>query len=336
MTRFPAEFAPHRLILLIWPHPTMDWQHDFAAVSTCYRDLYHAISQVTPVGIIVQDEAHQEEVAAQLPSASPTRAPHFFTIRTNDTWVRDTGPISVFREEKLQLLDFQFNGWGKKFPAEKDNALNQQLHQDPLLNETPITKVSLFVEGGNLETDGQGTLLTTKQCWQCRHPELSMDAISCHMKELLGIRRILWLQSAELQGDDTDSHIDVFARFLSPDTIAYIQPTTSKHPNFHTLTEMERELHAFTQLNKKPYQLCPLPLPALQHGKQGQPLPMSYANFLMTNQSIIFPFYGCDEDQLALARLTKACPQYQVIPVNARPLVEQGGSIHCATLPLYA
>ncbi|RMD71441.1 MAG: agmatine deiminase family protein, partial [Gammaproteobacteria bacterium] len=242
-----------------------------------------------------------------------------FDVPYQDTWVRDFGPLTV-SGNGFRLLDFRFDGWGKKHPYELDDQVTRRLHALGAFT-CPLASIDWILEGGSIDTDGQGTLLTTP-CLERRHPHLSRTAIEARLRTHLGAERVLWVEGW-IPGDDTDGHIDTLARFCSPDTLAYIQ---APH-----LRPMEEALRSFTDPRGHPYRLVPLPLPDIRD-RQGRPLPASYANFLILNGAVIAPTYRHPLDAVAMERFREAFPGYDIVPIDAFPFIHQYGSIHCLTM----
>ncbi|MEM1214393.1 MAG: agmatine deiminase family protein, partial [Bacteroidota bacterium] len=255
---------------------------------------------------------------------------------SNDTWARDHGPISVFEDGQLRLLDFIFNGWGLKFPANRDNLLTKTLHTWGIYGDLPLEQVGLVLEGGALETDGQGTLLTTRECLLSpnRNPHLEQAALEEKLNETLGVDRFLWLENGRLLGDDTDAHIDTLARFCDAETIAYVHCDDPRDVHYADLQLMEQELQQFRTRRGTPYRLVPLPWPDACHAQDGNRLPATYANFLIINGAVLVPTYGLPQDQTALQVLQDCFPTREIIGIDCRLLIEQHGSLHCVTMQI--
>ena len=254
---------------------------------------------------------------------------------SNDTWARDHGGITVLENGKPVILDFVFNGWGMKFPANLDNLITRRLHQQGVFRTTPIRHVEMVLEGGALESDGQGTLLTTAECLLSpnRNPHLSKYQIEKKLKEVFGLNRILWLNHGYIAGDDTDSHIDTLARFCNPSTIAYVQCLDPNDEHYGPLRLMEEELRAFRTATGSPYQLVPLPLPdPIPDPEDGHRLPATYANFLIINGAVLAPVYEVSQDEMALNQLQLCFPDHEIIPINCRVLIREHGSLHCISM----
>jgi agmatine deiminase len=256
----------------------------------------------------------------------------------NDTWSRDFGPITVSYNNQPVLLDFGFNGWGLKFPANHDNLISRRLKEQGALAPN-IKTIGLTMEGGSIESDGLGTILTTAQCLLSpnRNPQLDKSEIEQAMASLLGARRVLWLNHGWLAGDDTDSHIDTLARICPDNTIVYQACNNPLDEHFHELKLMEEELKAFRSPDGSPYRLVALPWPNARFDEQAHRLPASYANFLVINGAVLAPTYGDREhDESALECIGQAFPGREIIGINCLPLIEQHGSLHCVTMQLPA
>jgi agmatine deiminase len=260
----------------------------------------------------------------------------FIEIPTNDTWTRDYGYISIIEDGEVKLLDFKFDGWGGKFEASLDNEVNRTLHKKGYLGTTPLESIDFVLEGGSIESNGDGVLLTTTRCL-CnpnRNGGLSKVEIEDRLKKYLGVKKILWLDYGYLAGDDTDSHIDTLARFVSKDTIVYVQCLDKNDEHYNELKEMEKQLKTFSDINNKPFKLIPLPMPTAKFDKQNNRLPATYANFLITNHALIYPTYSLPEDKTAHSIFKKLFPNKEIIPIECSRLIEQGGSLHCSTMQI--
>jgi agmatine/peptidylarginine deiminase len=329
---FPAEWAPQSAVLLAWPHPETDWAHMLHEVQACFQEIVSTIARFEEVILLVPDEVTAEELRPRF--SAKVKLP---VIATNDTWARDFGPISIKEDGRWSILDFQFNGWGLKFPAHKDNMVTRQLLGAGLLAPDILYRnhLNFALEGGALESDGSGTLLTTAECLLStnRNEQWGQAQIETYLKETLGIERVLWLTKGFLTGDDTDSHIDTLARFCNRETIAYVQCTNNADEHFEALQAMEAELKEFVTENGLPYTLVPLPM-ADEVIFDWERLPATYANFLIINGAVLVPTYDSPKDELALKQLQKAFPQHEIIGINCLPLIKQHGSLHCVTMQL--
>ncbi|MCS6970512.1 MAG: agmatine deiminase family protein [Planctomycetota bacterium] len=338
--RWPAEWEPVGAVLLAWPHAASDWAPYLDAVRACYRGLAAAVARHAPLLVLADDAAavRRELLAA---GVAARRAVVRDDVPYDDTWIRDYGPLAVWEDGRLRLRDFAFNGWGLKFRAAADNQATRRLHAAGAFGATPLDTVGLVLEGGAVEGDGAGTVLTTAACLLSpnRNPHLTRAEIEGELARWLGARRVLWLTRGRLLGDDTDAHIDTLARFC-PDgaTILYQRCDDPGDPHFPELAAMEAELAQLSRADGRPYRLAPLPWPAPRYcPRDGHRLPASYANLLFVNGAVLVPSYGDDvRDQAALAAVASACPGWRVEPVDCSALLWQHGALHCATLQLPA
>ncbi len=334
----PAEWARQDGTMLTWPHAQSDWLPWLDAVEHTFVRLANEIRQHESLIISCYDDSHRQHIQTLLATTTNNHATiALFVVPSNDSWARDHGPITVYREDSPVLLNFRFNGWGDKFNWQLDDQITARLHQAGAFGKTPIATIDLVLEGGSIDTDGQGTLLTTYQCLLSHTRNgLSQQALEQRLAQELGIRHFLWLQNGYLLGDDTDGHIDTLARFCDPQTIAYQSCTDKTDPHYSTLQAMAQELAAFRTAAGDPYRLVSLPLPAARFDASGERLPAGYANFLILNDAVLAPIYDDPADDLALAQLKECFPDRQVVGINCLNLIQQGGSLHCVTMQLPA
>jgi agmatine deiminase len=327
--RLPAEWTPQSAVQLTFPHAGTDWAEVLDTVLPCFIQIAVTISRFEPV-LIVCPQA--EELRRRFPARLPENI-RFFETPSNDTWARDHGAITVFDNDQPVLLDFMFNGWGLKFPADRDNRITRNLWEAGLLRGRHRYP-GMVLEGGAIESDGQGTLLTTAECLLSpnRNPHLSKIQIEKRLKSLFGLEQVLWLHHGYLAGDDTDSHIDTLARLCSPDTIAYVRCDDPDDEHYAALQAMERELHTFRTLAGKAYRLVPLPWPDACFDSDGHRLPATYANFLIINGAVLMPTYDVPQDTEALQIIKLLFPGREIIGIDCRPLILQHGSLHCVTM----
>jgi agmatine deiminase len=260
---------------------------------------------------------------------------YIIEIPINDTWARDHGAITVQQGKEFLIYDFMFNGWGLKFAADKDNLITKELWDKGIYNSKKRIVPDLVLEGGSIESDGKGTLLTTTNCLLSpnRNPHLSKEQIEDKLKNLFNLKSVLWLEDGHLQGDDTDAHIDTLARLCDEDIIAYVQCTDIDEVHYKPLKEMEAELQALKTNNGQPYTLVALPMSdAIYAPDDERRLPATYANFLIMNEVVLMPTYGVAQDGLALTQLQTAFPNKKVIGVDCKALLLQHGSLHCITM----
>ncbi len=329
------EWEKQSAVLLAWPYPGGDFNPWLASVEDTYERITLAISERQTVILICRDLDHAAGLKQRLTAASATMANvHFIPLPYDDVWVRDTAPLSVRSDNGVVLMDFRFNGWGEKYPHEQDAALAKNLHASGILGNTPLKSVDFVLEGGSIESDGKGTLMTTRRCLlnPNRNPACNLADIENRLQQELGARRILWLSHGHAEGDDTDAHVDTLARFCSIDTIAYTACDDREDSLYAGFLAMEEELKTFTQSNGQPYRLVPLPIPRPRYSDSGERLPATYANFLIINGAVLVPVYDDPADRIALERIQSCFTDREIIAIPAIPLIRQYGSLHCMTM----
>jgi agmatine deiminase len=333
------EFAPQSGVILTWPHAHSDWKDRLGRIEPVYLDIARAISTREALLILAYDDTHRDHVLQRLTAAGiATDRIQLVCAPTNDTWVRDYGPLVTAESGRLQIHDYTFNAWGGKYTANLDDAVTARLRVAGWFGDLPCTRHPLVLEGGSIDVDGAGTLLTTSRCLLAptRNPELGKAGLEAHFRTTLGIEHVLWVEHGELAGDDTDAHVDMLARFCDAGTIAYSQCIDPADQHHAALSAMERQLHEFRTRAGKPYRLVPLPIPAPFYAADGQRLPGSYANFLVINGAVLLPVYDDPADAIAERALAGCFPDRVIVPVLCRTLIEQFGSLHCATMQLPA
>ncbi|MDR0546614.1 MAG: agmatine deiminase family protein [Dysgonamonadaceae bacterium] len=330
---FPAEWQLQSAVMLTWPHAQTDWAPVLADVIPCFTAIAQAIVPREKLIIVCRSI---DEVKRDLGDIDFSQI-IFREIPSNDTWARDHGPISVVAGGKPCLLDFAFNGWGLKFPANHDNQITKRLFESGVFSPNVLLKNMQFMvlEGGSIESDGDGTILTTAQCLLSanRNSCKSQSEIDEFLKFIFEAKQVLWLHNGYLAGDDTDSHIDTLARFCDPETIAYVQCADPNDEHYNALSAMESELKTFKTLSGKPYRLIPLPM-ATPVYDNGERLPATYANFLIINEAVLMPVYDSPLDEIAKSALQTVFPNREIIGINCLPLIKQHGSLHCVTMQL--
>ena len=331
MNRFPAEWEKQSAVLIAWPHATGDFSNNLESVEQSYSIIADTITEYQRLIIVCRDEQHQkhiESLVSQLEDIDFIHAP------VNDIWVRDTAFLSLEKGGVITQLNFKFNGWGGKYPHDLDNALNNKLSNAKPFKGKSHHDIDFILEGGSIESDGAGTILTTRQCLlnPNRNNGLSQQDIEQQLQTHLGAKRVLWIDQPSLPGDDTDAHIDTLARFCSVNTIAYTSCDDGQDPLYDSLKNMEAQLQALRTLAGEPYTLVALPLPESIFDEDGQQLPANYANFLIINHAVLVPAYNDPNDAVALERLSKSFPDHKIIAIPCRPLVHQYGSLHCMTM----
>lgn len=354
------------MVQLTWPHENTDWAEILDEVYECFIHIAREVAKrerllvVTPHPIRVEEQLRQAGV----------RMEHviLFQCPTNDTWARDHGFITVKNEKKripsqssprgrseyfgkenislpslvegqregfLIHLDFCFNGWGMKFASNLDNQINSRLHKAGVMEGEYVDCLDFVLEGGSIESDDMGTLLTTSHCLlapnrNARHT--TKEALEQKFSECFGTRQVLWLDHGYLAGDDTDSHVDTLARLCPDDTIAYVQCTDKTDEHYTELHLMEEQLKTFRTLDGRPYRLVPLPMTDAVV-EDGERLPATYANFLIMNGAVLYPTYNqLEKDTLAGKQLQSIFPDREVVGIDCRALIRQHGSLHCVTM----
>ncbi|WP_460761625.1 agmatine deiminase family protein [Lysobacter fragariae] len=339
--RFPAEWEPQSAVLIAWPHADTDWAQRLGEVEETYIALVAAITRYQPVLICVADDDLQTYAEARLRSNRiDLSRVRFLPVAYDDTWLRDSGPITLIESplrspEAFRLLDFRFTGWGGKFEASRDDQLVENLDNAGTFHASSRQPINFALEGGAIETDGAGTLLSTWQCLHERHPDASREDITAKLAGWLHQDRVLWLDHGYLEGDDTDAHIDTLARFAGPDAIVFQACDDTSDSHYAELKAMADEIAALRTRDGQPYRLFPLPWakPVIDEGRR---LAASYANFLIINGAVLMPAYGDEADAAAQAVLAQAFPDRDIIAVPCRSLIWQNGSLHCITMQLPA
>lgn len=337
LARMPAEWEPQSAVMLTWPHHGTDWKSRFNEVEQTYFEIAEAVLASQNLLISCEDDAILEAIHTRLQPLSDAHGTRLFLyqVPANDTWARDHGPITVIENNQPVLLDFNFNAWGDKFASDKDNLLNRRLQAQSAFGSNAMRQIDFILEGGSIESNGEGVLLTTKHCLMqtSRNARLSQREIELALKTHLGAEKLLWLGSGYLEGDDTDAHIDTLARFITSDTICYVQCDDPNDSHYEALGRMHKELEQFRNTDGTPFKLIPLPM-ASAIEEDGERLPATYANFLIINQSVLLPVYQVPEDQQAIAVLQDCFPDRNIIPIDCRSLITQHGSLHCVTMQL--
>ena len=332
--RYPAEWEEQDGVLLAWPHEGTDWKPYLKRARETFARI---IAEASHHGQVIVVTTTPDEVFACLrhTDARPDRI-RCFPIPSNDTWARDFGPITVIENHHPVLLNFLFNGWGGKFHAELDNAISEKLKEHGLFGGVPLRSLPFVLEGGSLESDGHGTVLTTASCNANpnRNAALDRTEIETALKRYLGVSRVLWLEHGYLAGDDTDGHIDMLARFAPHDTLVYQACDNPADEHFTELSAMADELKLMRNPAGAPYRLIPLPWPAARYDEVQHRLPVSYANYLILNGAVLVPIYNDPCDALALSRIGKAYPGRKIIGIDCSALILQHGSLHCVTMQL--
>lgn len=334
----PAEWYPQDAVMLTWPHAKMDWQPILAEVELAFIAIAEAILSTQSLVIVTHDEALKAHAAKLLcdAEAASTHQIHWVITPTDDTWARDHGPITVVSSanQHTKCLDFVFNAWGGKFASSQDDKINHAFFtQQKTANSE---RIDFILEGGGIESDNAGSLLTTTTCLlnENRNQEYSQEDIENLLKKQFGVTQILWLENGYLCGDDTDSHIDTLARFAPNNQMLYVKCDDPKDEHYSALQKMEAELKAFTNANQQSYHCIALPWPSAKYNNAGERLPATYANFLIINNKVLVPTYRDAKDADALHIFQGAFPDYEIIGIDCLKVIEQYGSLHCLTMQL--
>ena len=304
-----AEWEPQSAVQLTWPHKDTDWAPILPEITAVYEEMKREIESRETV-VVVDDIPH------------------------NDTWARDHGFITVEENGQLILLDFKFNGWGEKFAADKDNRINRTLYDKGVFSGERVDYDDFVLEGGSIESDGRGTVLTTSVCLMAPHRNQPMTQaeVETVLKERLCARKIVWFDYGQLIGDDTDGHIDTIVRVCPDNTLLYVGCDDENDPQYADLKALENQLQQATDADGRPYRLLKLPMPDALYD-DGDRLPATYANFLIINGAVIVPTYNQEEnDARALELVAEAFPGYDIIGIDSQTIVRQHGSIHCLTM----
>lgn len=336
MFYLPAEWAPQQYVLLIWPHSATDWQPRLTAIESFYFKLTKQITLSTRVLLICPSSDFATTLKPRLLQHDIDADRLDFVVhQSNDTWARDCGPITVIDQAQRKFVDFIFNGWGQKFDAQRDNQIPQRLlsHFPP---EIALQSIDYVLEGGSIDSNGNGALLTTESCLlhPQRNPDLTKADYEQLFKNTFNTQITHWLKHSTLEGDDTDGHIDMLARFGLNNTILHTSCNDPEDVHYAELQAMQQELAGLKNIDGKSYELHALPIPAAIYNQAGERLPASYANFLITNQQVLVPIYHDKNDAIAMERITHCFPGYRVQGLDCRTVIEQGGSLHCLTMQI--
>ena len=307
--RLPAEWEPQWGVQLTWPHAWTDWAPMLDEITATYEEMAREIRK------------REELLIVGEPS--------------NDTWARDHGFITLVDDEgHARLLDFKFNGWGEKFAAELDNAINRRIYDEGKIKGEYVDCLDFVLEGGSIESDGKGTIFTTTGCLLAPHRNQPMTKaqIEERLKQELHAERILWIDHGNLVGDDTDGHIDTLVRICPDDTLLYMGAGEPDDEQHEELRLMEEQLKSFRTLDGKPYRLMKLPMPKAIIF-EGERLPATYANFLVINGAVLVPTYDQpDLDAEAMRVIGETFPGREIVGIDCRSIIKQHGSLHCCTM----
>ncbi|MBA3582371.1 MAG: agmatine deiminase family protein [Gammaproteobacteria bacterium] len=332
----PAEWHPQDGVLLIWPHPNSDWAPLLDRVEPVFEQMISAIAAEEIALVVAYDQEHLNYLTKRLARLNlPPNRLWLSIAPSNDTWARDSGPLTIFNAQATQLINYQFNGWGGKYPHQDDSLLVQRLAEQSIF-KAPLLAQDRILEGGGIDSNGQGSLLTTTTCLlTATRGGFKREDWEQTFQQTLGIQQTHWIENAWLEGDDTDGHIDNLARFTNSQQILYASCEDTADSHFASMQALETELKALRNIQDQAYECIPLPLPSrIGSSEDDRRLPASYANFLIINNAVLVPSFGDPNDAVAMQRLQSAFPNRKMIPIDSRPLVEQNGGIHCLTMQL--
>jgi agmatine deiminase len=329
--RMPAEWEPHEATWLSWPHNPETWPGKMEPVPAIFADIVAGLCDGEEVRILTgDDELEQSARAALRARGCPESSVRFFRIPTNDAWMRDHGPIFVVHPRRgVALTDWKYNAWGGKYPPyDLDDQVPSRINQTL---KRPIYASDMVLEGGSIDVDGAGTLLTTESCLlnPNRNPGITKQAIEERLAECLGVTKVLWLGDG-IAGDDTDGHVDDLTRFVAPGTVVTALEQDPADENFRALRENVERLRSMTDASGRPLEVVTLPMPPALH-YENRRLPASYANFYIANRAVLVPVFGHPRDEIACATLAGLFPQRRIVPILSTDLVWGLGAVHCVT-----
>ena len=334
----PAEWHPHSCVQLTWPHEDTDWRDYLDDITETFVQIAKAVAHYEPLVIAAKYPERVREMLAESLNDDEMARVSIYECDNNDTWARDHAFITLVptsdASAPCRLLDFRFNGWGEKFAADKDNRINHTLYNKGVFSGERVDYDDFVLEGGSIESDGRGTVLTTSVCLMAPHRNQPMTQaeVEAVLKERLCARKIVWFDHGQLIGDDTDGHIDTIVRICPDNTLLYVGCDDEKDPQYADLKALENQLKQATDADGKPYRLLKLTMPDALYD-DGDRLPATYANFLIINGAVIVPTYNQEEnDARALELVAEAFPGYDIIGIDSQTIVRQHGSIHCLTM----
>ncbi|MEW6776087.1 MAG: agmatine deiminase family protein [Bdellovibrionota bacterium] len=333
--RMPAEWEEHRATWLSWPHNVETWPGvDISKVEPAWAKMTEALSPKEEVNILAAKAMHSRirKILSSYKAVEKNVILH--DIPTDDAWARDAGPIFIRAEgdgqRQIALVDFEFNKWGGKYPPwDQDNQIPQKVAK--IRNCASFTP-GIVLEGGSIDTNGKGTVLTTAQCLlnKNRNPSLSKEQIEQILRDYLGFTNILWLGEG-IAGDDTDGHIDDIVRFINPTTVVSVVEDDPAEENYKPLQENLKKLKTLKDQDGRPLEIVTLPMPRPRYHTDGLRLPASYANFYIGNGAVLLPVFSDPNDEKAVAILSKLFPGRKVVPVDCTDVIVGLGAIHCVT-----
>jgi agmatine deiminase len=321
----PPEWAPHAATWMAWPCDDDLWMGELEPVRKEFAAFVSAIAAHEPVHLLVQASDAEQDARERLKGAN-VRYHHY---RYDDVWLRDSGPIFIANGDRLRLLNWEFNGWGQKYTATRDNGVPRAVAG---LLDTKTIDTGVVLEGGSIEVNGAGAVLTTRQCLHSkkRNPSLTEADLERILRDTLGASDVLWLD-AGLEGDHTDGHIDTITRFVDASTIVTVSGADTSDANYEVTRANTERLRTFRDAKGEPYRIVELPLPKKRMEFECERLPLTYANFYIVNGAVLVPIYGDANDGQALEILKPLFPGRSVQGLMARHLITGGGAFHCVT-----
>ena len=345
--RMPAEWEAQSAVQLTWPHEDTDWRPILEEITETYLAMARAIARRQRLLIVTPDTEGTRRLLEQHLTKEELDNTVLYNCPTDDTWARDHAFISlVDRRDRgnIRLLDFCFNGWGRKFEACQDNAINRRLYEDGMVCGLYEDHLDFVLEGGAIESDGEGTIFTTSCCLLAPNRNESRfgqqgdlrAVLEQELKHRLCADRVIWIEHGNLRGDDTDGHIDTLVRLAPGNTLLYVAPGPHDDEQYEGLAKMEEQLKGLVAPDGSGYRLLPLPMPSPIYDEEGERLPATYANFLVVNGAVLCPTYNQPEnDAQALRQIALAFPGREMIGIDCRSVIRQHGSLHCCTMQYY-
>ncbi|MFZ5807391.1 MAG: agmatine deiminase family protein [Verrucomicrobiota bacterium] len=330
--RMPAEWEPHEATWLAWPHNQLTWPDQLDTIQNTWVEIIEALCPYEKVYVLVNDDCMADEVRIKTGKIRAGLTNIFpVVIPTNDAWMRDAGPIFLSAKKYPSLIaqDFIFNSWGGKYaPWDEDDAVPTRIANKI---SVPCLKRNFILEGGSIDVNGKGTVMTTTSCLMNtnRNAQFSQKQIEEHLKTFLGVSHAIWLEHG-IEGDDTDGHIDDIARFVNHDTIATVVEADFNDANYKPLQENLKKLNQSVDQDGQHFNIVLLPMPNRLDCSFGR-CPASYANFYIANNVVLVPTYSCPQDQDALDIIQDLFPTRQIVGIESTPLIVGLGAIHCIT-----
>jgi agmatine deiminase len=330
----PAEWEPHRGTWLSWPHKQASWPGKFGPIPAIFARMVRHLAEHEEVHINVADQSMENAVRRTLSELNSAGANvHFHYNPTNDAWCRDHGPIFIQRDggrrREEAIVDWDYNAWGGKYPPfDLDDVIPTRIGREYGI---PVFSPGMVLEGGSIDVNGRGTLLTTEACLlnPNRNPGLDQDQIESALRDYLGVSHVLWLGDG-IAGDDTDGHVDDLTRFVDSSTVVTVVEEDPADENYEPLQDNLERLQRMTDEAGRPLRVVQLPMPrALYH--EGQRLPASYANFYIANGVVLLPAYDPERDGEARGTLQSLFPEREVVPIDCTDLVWGLGAFHCVS-----